>query len=252
MLDHRYLIPAIRNLKNLTSVIESQLSLHLEKAKEIGSYPDFGLYIQNTNPWFLAVRCGSIGQKGHGGHAHNDQLSFELSVNEMAMIIDPGTYVYTPLPVERRCFRSTAMHNTMSIVGKEQNKDGGLFQLTDKAKPIVAKFQKDLFIGEHQGFGSTHRRTLKVSSQYIEGIDECDESPKQISFHFAPGWKGQINHQITEWKWGSKLVRISTDQGDWEIVQGEYSSSYGEKECSSVLRLASTSKRVVWKIETFS
>ncbi len=42
------------------------------------AYPDFGIYVFRSRRLFLAVRCGAIGQRGRGGHAHNDQLAIEL------------------------------------------------------------------------------------------------------------------------------------------------------------------------------
>jgi len=249
VLDHRYLIGAIKNKSNLTTLIEGQLRPVLEKEKRVAAYPDFGIYIQNQDPWFLAVRCGSIGQKGNGGHAHNDQLSFELSVKGVSMIVDPGTYVYTPLPDARRRFRSTSMHNTLSIKGKEQNLDVGLFQLTDRAKAEVIEFGERFFVGEHHGFGSTHRRTLKISGSTMEGIDECNEETKEIYFHFAPGWTGiLLNEKQTEWSCDSLKVMISANVGTWKIEEGEYSRAYGEKQQAFVLVLTTHSKSTAWKI----
>lgn len=249
-MDHRYLVGGIRNLRGLRELIEGQFNARVEKQVGIKSYPDFGLYIQNIDSWFLAVRCGSIGQKGNGGHAHNDQLSFELAVNGMSMIVDPGTYVYTPLPDARRHFRSTAMHNTLSIQGKEQNLDRGLFSLADKAQARVIRFEEGLFIGEHSGFGTTHRRTLKMAESSIEGIDEFEEGPKKIHFHFAPNWKGSmISDQETEWTCQLLKIRVTTDHGVFQILADEYSKAYGEKQSSSVLVLETLSKRILWKVQ---
>src|SRR4029078_8113870 len=85
------------------------------------SFPDFGLYLYKTSRIFLAIRCGSIGQRGNGGHAHNDQLSFELNVDGLDFLIDPGTYLYSPIPSRRNEFRSTGMHNPLRKMGAEQN-----------------------------------------------------------------------------------------------------------------------------------
>ena len=193
-LDHHHLIAALNGVLNRfdlgefgrdfeaeTEVVRqlgggSEIKLKEPETKDSDwiSYSDFGLYRMIKGPWWLAVRCGPVGQKGNGGHAHNDQLSFELCVEGRSCLVDPGTYVYTPLPEERNKFRSTAMHNTLSLNGLEQNPFGPeLFRLEDKAQAKVLGFQDGLFVGEHKGFGPAHKRTLKLEEDGLEGLDEC-------------------------------------------------------------------------------
>jgi hypothetical protein len=246
LLDHRHLVASIRNLKTLTDVIEAELNPGREEPKGTSCYPDFGLFIRNTSRWCLGLRSGSIGQKGNGGHAHNDQLSFELSVDGISLLIDPGTYVYTPLPKERRRFRSTAMHNTLAIEGREQNKEEGLFKMSDRAKAEVIQFDPTIFIGEHRGFGPTHRRTVKVLENSIEGIDECDAGPKQIFFHFAPGWRAAPNEMAFSFN-GLTVEMIY--KGAWSVSEGDYSDAYGEKRGALVLILYSDSMRTSWTLQ---
>jgi hypothetical protein len=74
------------------------------------AYPDFGVYIFRSDRIFLSVRCGSVGQDGVGGHAHNDQFAIELAVDGVDWIRDPGSYLYTPLPVRRNEYRSIRAH----------------------------------------------------------------------------------------------------------------------------------------------
>lgn len=249
ILDHRYLVSSIRNLKGLSSLFDAQLKPMSEKEDKLSAYSDFGLYIQRNGPWYLAVRCGSVGQQGNGGHAHNDQLSFELAVKGVSMIVDSGTYVYTPIPKARRHFRSTAMHNTLAIGGREQNKDEGLFKMTDKAKARMIEFREGIFVGEHEGFGPIHRRTLKTEDFILHGIDECEAG--QIYFHFAPGWEGAIvDESTTEWSFEAVKVRLS-GQGIWRLEDYEYSRAYGEKIKARLVILKSDFKQAKWKIEVY-
>ena len=44
-------------------------------------YPAFGLYVIKSPRFYLAIRCGPRGQRGFGGHDHNDQLGIELAVD---------------------------------------------------------------------------------------------------------------------------------------------------------------------------
>lgn len=245
LLDHRYLIAAIRKLKGLNAVLTAQGGE--EEGASLCRYPDFGLYIQRKDPWMVAIRCGSIGQKGNGGHAHNDQLSFELAVRGISMVIDPGTFVYTPLPMERRRFRSTAMHNTLVVEGKEQNLDEGLFKMKDKAQGKVVTFEEGLFVGEHYSFGSTYRRTLKWGEDF-EGLEEFQEGPKAVHFHILPKWQ-LIERREREiiWKCADTLVKVTADRGTWAIENAEISKGYGLKEKGLRLKLIFSEEKAHWK-----
>jgi hypothetical protein len=142
---------------------------------EIFAYPDFGLYIYRSKQLYLAVRCGSIGQKGNGGHAHNDQLGIELSIDGKDIIRDPGTYLYTPLPEKRNLFRSTSVHFVPQIKGKEQNYwlpgHRGLFSLITKSEGECLYFNRDGFVGLHKGSGKKIYRLLLLNDREIEIYD---------------------------------------------------------------------------------
>ena len=128
----------------------------LRKGLRVAAYPDFGLFIYKSPRVYLAIRCGRGDVNQIGNHAHNDNLSFELALDGNLLVTDPGTYVYTPLPNMRNRFRSTAMHNTLVIDGREQNdwKEGreGLFSLRDRSKSESDCLSAD----------SLSRRTLRI------------------------------------------------------------------------------------------
>ena len=93
----------------------------LREGLRLAAYPNFGLFIYKSPRVYFAIRCGRGDINQIGNHAHNDNLSFELALDGNSLITDPGTYVYTPSPDMRNRFRSTAMHNTLVIDGREQN-----------------------------------------------------------------------------------------------------------------------------------
>ena len=116
------------------------------------AYPDFGVFVYRTKRMFLAIRCGSIGQDGVGGHAHNDQLSIELNVDGEDWIADPGTYLYTPIPELRDEYRSVRAHFAPRMGGREPGRmDPGLFRLGDEAEGKCVYFHEDGFIGSALG-----------------------------------------------------------------------------------------------------
>jgi hypothetical protein len=91
---------------------------HFEKPIEADKleftiYEDFGLAIfkEMDADFYLSVFFGENGQNGLGGHSHNDKLSFELYQNGNNIVVDPGTYLYTPFPEIRNKYRSVYAHN---------------------------------------------------------------------------------------------------------------------------------------------
>ena len=142
---------------------------NLKEGLQIYAYPDFGLFIYKSKTLYLAIRCGSIGQKGKGGHSHNDQLSIELSINGREIIRDPGTYLYIPLQEKRDYFRSTKVHFTPFVNGREQNEMIGAFSMRQRSEPEVLIFNRETFFGKLKSRGGKEVcRYIKVQEEKIE------------------------------------------------------------------------------------
>ena len=150
----------------------------------IYAYPDFGLYLYRSPCFYLAIRCGSIGQKGNGGHAHNDQLGIELTLDGEDLIRDPGTYVYTCLPDRRNQFRSTLAHFVPQWHGQEQNSfltgQEGLFSLQGKKPGECLHFSATGFVGRHDGFERPMYRVICIGIESISiwdlgTVERCEQ-----------------------------------------------------------------------------
>lgn len=140
------------------------------------SYPGMGVYIFKSPHLYMTVRCGEVGQKGNGGHAHNDQLSITLRIDGEDLIRDPGTYLYTPLPEERNRFRSTQAHFTIQKDDEEQNPfypdRGGLFSLKEeKTFAKVLYLTRSCIVMEHSGFGDKVYRVIEVLDREVRVRD---------------------------------------------------------------------------------
>ena len=143
-------------------------SANLRDGLETFAYPDFGLYLFRSRRLYLAIRCGKVGQNGIGGHAHNDQLSIELEVDGETVIIDPGTYIYTPLPKWRNTYRSVGVHFAPIIRGKEPgNLSLGLFIIGGKPQASVLYFGDRGFVGRHEGYGKPVYRRIAVEDAAV-------------------------------------------------------------------------------------
>lgn len=135
-------------------------------------YPEFGLYIYRSPHLFLSIRVGSLGHLGRGGHAHNDQLSIELVIEGKEVVVDPGTYLYTPLPQRRNDYRSVCAHFAPQIQGKEPSDIGqGVFILSGDPKGEYLYFDTHTFLGMHQGYGFPVYRLVELKENTIHITD---------------------------------------------------------------------------------
>ena len=166
----------------------------------IGSkrFTDSGWYVMRQDRDYCLMVCGPNGQKGNGGHAHNDKLSFELVIAGQEVIVDPGTFLYTLDPDSRNRFRSTGYHNTIVVNDLEQNRWQGqlLFTMDNDARAGAidwqSNVQRDLIVGEHCGYHPIiHRRSLIfLKDQRSWRIEDMLIGEGQINLwlalHFAP------------------------------------------------------------------
>ncbi len=159
-------LPTELSLPGVGELPANAKQLHIELPTGAGddvyhkAYPDFGLYILRGPRLFLAVRCGSIGQGGFGGHAHNDQLGLVLQVDGKDWIADPGVYRYTVDSDERRRYRSVQAHFAPRVGDLEPGDLSlGPWRLGNEAQARVEYFADGYFQGRHLGYGrAVHRR----------------------------------------------------------------------------------------------
>jgi hypothetical protein len=129
---------------------------------ERSSFRDFGLFIFRSPEMLLSIRCGSIGQNGIGGHAHNDQLSFDLTVEGLPYFQDPGSYIYTPLPERRNEYRSARAHNGPRPANEEPGSlRVGLFRIVDPWQAECVLFSGVEFVGV------MHRRSQRIFRRFV-------------------------------------------------------------------------------------
>jgi hypothetical protein len=240
--------------RSLTAV-RSQPEPGNEEFWHCDAFPLFGLYRYRSPRFQVSIRCGPVGQNGNGGHAHNDQLSFELSIDDLPFIVDPGTYVYSPLPEARNIYRSTAMHNTLAADGLEQNvwQPGirGLFQLADRCRAQVLSLGKSHFEGVHHGFSVPHRRRIDLFRETIRGLDECAAGEKKtVYFHLAPEVQAEFAEpgKIVRLTNGDKSLVLHSDSGRITVQGSVHAPAYGVQASSRVVVLESAEAVIRWAI----
>jgi hypothetical protein len=214
-------------------------------------FDNFGLYIMRSARIWLSVRCGQVGQCGNGGHAHNDQLSLELCADGLPFLVDPGTYVYTPSPEMRNHFRSTRSHATLSASPGEQNGwlpgKEGLFSMSRVANALVVEANNRRFVGEHNGFDSTHRRNINLHEDCCEVIDECAAPARVLQFPLAPGVEIRPFDGGLELMHGPVHCRLDIPFGAIDILDAWFSPGYGRKVRTQCIEVRDLPERILWK-----
>lgn len=160
---------------------------------------------------YLCFNTSGAGINGRGSHGHNDALSIEVSAGGRALIIDPGTYVYSADLEKRHLFRSTAYHSTVQIDGLEQNTIDVQtpFVIGNEARPRVLEWKTDAdsdkVVAEHYGYPVVHRRTVIFNKRERFWLIDDEffgegEHLYEARFHLAPGATGLVvsllNHDV--------------------------------------------------------
>lgn len=132
-------------------------------------YQGFGLYGWKTGSFYCAVRCGNVGQDGHGGHAHSDQLAVELMVEDTHIFTDVGSYIYTPAPETRNQYRATPAHSGPKVRGIKEpaNLTSNIFHFPDTFKAECLYWGKLGFIGTHIGYGEKIYRLIELTKNEL-------------------------------------------------------------------------------------
>jgi hypothetical protein len=163
------------------------------------SFPQGGFHVLRRGRLEVALSCGLNGQRGVGGHSHNDKLAFELRVDGRLAVCDPGSPSYTAEPALRTRFRSTQSHATLCVQGQEQAPIAPErpFALPDAARARCLAFQStrrlERFVGEHRGYlklGLVHRREALlfddalVIADRLEGLGDGAAHDVALRFPF--------------------------------------------------------------------
>jgi len=213
---------------------------------ESRAFRDGGIYVMQYKKDYIVISCGTNGQGGIGGHAHNDKLSFELCVDGEDIIVDPGTYVYTADPKLRNRFRATERHNTITIDGEEQNRFDikSIFSLGNDALVELNRWEStdeyDFLDAQHSGYNRLpdpviHRRRFLFNKRQrwwiINDTVVCNrEHFIESHFHFDPiNSKIKLNDSlVVEYNHPNIIILFTgVDQLSINIKDGCVSSSYG-------------------------
>jgi hypothetical protein len=168
----------------------------------VGHFAHAGLTVVREGREYLLVTNGIVGTAGFGNHKHNDLLGFEYHTEGAALIVDPGSFVYTADPDARNLMRSTRSHNTLMIDAEEQNevRPEWLFRMFEKAAPehleVADRDDAVAYRGRHRGYARlpepvVHERTFTFERAtgaitIVDRLDGRGSHHLRWHFHFAP------------------------------------------------------------------
>lgn len=224
-----------------------QASRPYEPAINSTDFPAGGYYVMRHDDLYVLVRCGDTGVYGVGGHAHNDQLSFELCCGSTPLIEDPGTGTYYEDEEERLRFRSTAFHATLRVDGAEQNTlpPWPRFPLGNRSRAEAIAWEegteRTAFAGRHHGFETlpdpaVHERRLELDSRRRELtiVDTVTSSgAHRLDWVFPLGPCRDVSVRddgVAVAEFGPLRLSIAAENVELRVEGGLYSPAYGVKE----------------------
>jgi Heparinase II/III-like protein/Heparinase II/III N-terminus len=221
----------------------SDLPVASGKHESVG-FEKSGCYVLNSDRMCAFVSCRQQHTADHGAHAHNDHLSFTLTVDGLDFIVDAGTFTYTANLTERNSFRSSRAHNTIIIDGQEINpfNDSDPFRLKDNAECRVTEWSveegRDVLCASHSGYarlGAMVQRklvldkgeeTLAISDQ----ITGNEMHKIEWRFLFAPKVEVRLEDNCVTASRDSAALQLKFKQKEKvnaRIESAWYSPSYG-------------------------
>ena len=210
----------------------------------------------------MTVDVGPLGCSFSAGHGHADLLSIQCSAFGEPVLVDAGTYCYTPEAEWRNYFRGTAAHSTLMIDGRDQVEPDGPFGWRGRPRVEMREWrsnaESDFVDASHNGYyGITHRRrVLFVKPDYWVLVDDVGftenekrgSDPHQIDlgFQFAP-----MSVSVVRDRWARALtpagntfwigtfvaaaMKPHIKSGELAPIRGWVSSDYGQRTPAPVL-----------------
>ncbi len=199
----------------------------VDRNLKISAYPDSGIYILKSDRIHLTICAAPNGQEGFGGHAHNDKLSFELNLDGEDVVVDPGSYLYTPSQERRNQFRSVKSHSTIIVDGKEQNRwmkgRRGLFRLSNETSIELLDLAKNRISLKLQYRDVSHIRIFQITDSRILICDYCNQ-PFKTNFNtfdiYSSGYGRLVNTEDMPQR-NHLLIRVEKGRGAGQLVSSQ-------------------------------
>ncbi len=205
-----------------------------------------GYVRMETGPAVVVADVGEIGPDYLPGHAHADNLSFEMSLNGQRVLVNSGTSTYA-VSEERRRQRGTAAHNTVVVDHADSSDVWSSFRVGRRARPgPVALRERNGSIeltASHDGYRRLsgrllHHRSWRLSDSMLVIEDRLtgDYEHANSRWHLHPATSlHQIDRQRVEIRIRGLSVRVQFDDCTICIHDTVWSPEFGKSVPSVVI-----------------
>lgn len=168
--------------------------------------------------------------KSRPGHA--DQLHLDLWWRGYNLAADPGTFLYNAGPPWNNTLRHTAVHNTVTVNGKDQMTAAGRFLYLDWAQAEIVAGEKAgndrwrTLIAVHDGYrrvGITHQRSVVAGAgtwliqdtlAAMKPSQRSGPTPISVSLHWLlPDWSWEMTGSSIVLNSPEGPIRLDIEQG---------------------------------------
>jgi hypothetical protein len=200
----------------------------------------------------------------NGGHAHSDALSVVISAAGMPLFVDPGTATYTMDRAVRDRFRSTRMHNTVIVDGRDPAVPDGPFHWRTRqdARFLVARPGRTIDFAVGALAGSAGRRHMRAVLTLhgtgwliVDRVTSDGACEAEAWWHLYPAWRGTPSDG-TVWLDGPGRTRLglATSVPDVLVTRDPDLAAcapvYGQIEVGTAIRIRA-GRRGPFSIGTF-
>ena len=192
---------------------------------------------------------GPLGYLPLAAHGHADALAIWLTLDDVPVFVDAGTYLYHSGGAIRDHIRETTAHNTLVVADKSQSKISGPFMWSAHANTSLidlTPWPEWAIAAEHDGyeaaFGVRHERRIVRTTGCLKIFDRLigADRPLPVTLHFLCHPKlavKAVNGRAFVANGGGELLveitppvnfKIAVRTGRKQPWQGWYSPAFGQ------------------------